>query len=329
MIKKSIKGNIMKRNIVPTVLLFYFISFASLYCFPLEDMLSQLNKKLSTLQEYLKGKLSQPSVLQIAYEASINQPAIPPTTTGDAWKKPTKEGYRYRDENQIRDKRKIVVFAYGSLINQKKSPSNKNKLKAGPFVETNIKVPVSLKRISSANTENRRATLIIDNESKDTRNLWAAFSKFAYLPNARNNLAAREGTAYNNQQEGYNLRNIFYMKKLLSGQTSDVNEIPLQNVTGNWVVRGGLEILLPSDLILRQMAEYANKNGADAAIWAAFPSNTTWKEVLDKLRDDRTFWINTIDYIGSLPDPKTALENKFLFGRISPIGYPRLYTWYD
>jgi hypothetical protein len=141
-------------------------------------LLNQL-QDLKVNLESLKKNLKQ--------HEKTEEELVPQTTIGEAWKKSTKQNYRYYDETAIRESRKILVFGYGSLMKQKKSLTNLNKLKAGNFIKTNIEVPLSLTRISGQGTNNRRVTVVIDNESDETGNLWAAFSKFQFLPNARNN----------------------------------------------------------------------------------------------------------------------------------------------
>jgi hypothetical protein len=274
-------------------------------------LLNQL-QDLKVNLESLKKNLKQ--------HEKTEEELVPQTTIGEAWKKSTKQNYRYYDETAIRESRKILVFGYGSLMKQKKSLTNLNKLKAGNFIKTNIEVPLSLTRISGQGTNNRRVTVVIDNESDETGNLWAAFSKFQFLPNARNNLAAREGAPLKNTEsplDGYDLSNIFYIKKLLSQQTKDPNEQEIQGMPG-WVVRVGVQDKrqeLPQPL-LKEMAQFAERNGADAAIWASFPSNKTVEEIKNALRTDERLAKNTYYYLRTLPLQKLKFEK--YFGKSNP-----------
>ena len=129
------------------------------------------------------------------------------------------QGYHYKDENSIQDKRKIAILSYGSLVNQATNRRTGVKLEATPFILTPVQLPVSLSRISQDN----RLTAVIDRQG-ELKRVYAAQSKFQWLPNARHNLAAREGASYRGQTDGYRLNSIFYMKKLLPGRAKDDNE---------------------------------------------------------------------------------------------------------
>ena len=98
-------------------------------------------------------------------------------------------GYRYKDENTIQDKRKIAILSYGSLVKQAENHQTGARLDASAFAPTEIRLPVSLARLSQGN----RLTAVIDKNGKPKK-VWAATSQFQFLPNARNNLAAREGS---------------------------------------------------------------------------------------------------------------------------------------
>ncbi len=128
----------------------------------------------------------------------------------DAWQTPNPDGYKYRNEIEVQDKRKIIVLAYGSLVNQKENQRTGNALRAGQFYKTPLEAPTDFTRISSSGTQQRRVTIVIDNQSQQGKPLWGAISEFEFLPNARNNLAAREGSGQQaNKQDGYILAQIF------------------------------------------------------------------------------------------------------------------------
>lgn len=286
-------------------------------CIPFFIIFSLSAQDIKKLSNQLIELTSYLSTLEKKLELGSFKP-IPETTYGKAWQKPTQEGYHYRNENEIRDKRKIVIFAYGSLVNEKQSPTNRNKLKAGNFVKTTIKVPLSLGRISNKNTPNRRVTVVLDNTSDTTGKLWAAYSKFTFLPNARNNLAAREGIPFLDNK--YNLEAIMYIKKLLPLTKKDSNEIDIPDMPG-WVVKASPSSNhLLSNSIIKEMAEFTEKNNANAAIWASFPSNASLAEIQQQLKEDPTLSKNTFFYLQKLPSSTKLDLSKYFQKSSSKIG---------
>lgn len=223
-------------------------------------------------------------------------------------------GYRYKNEDTIQRKRKIAILSYGSLVRQKENRQTHAVLEAMPFSATTIHLPVSLSRQS----QGPRLTAVIDSKG-DPKRVWAATSRFHFLPNARNNLAAREGSRYIGQNTGYDLTNIFYMKKLLSHQTKDSNEKMIPST--NWAIR------LPNnthqqrqelpDNIALDIASWADSKGYTAVIWASFPPNiASKKEMIRRLIRNDALLINTQDYIQNLPDgPQSAFEQAVIAGK--------------
>ena len=151
-----------------------------------------------------------------AVMAMQREPAIPQDANG----------YQYRDENTVEDKRRIAILPYGSLVNQAAS--------------TGAGVRIA-----------------------------ATTSQFQWLPNARQNLAGHEGAPYRGQQTGYDLSNIFYMKKLMPARQKDRNEEIIPN-TDRWVIRIEAEPQkLPID-VAQRIARWADSQGYSAVIWAPF-----------------------------------------------------------
>jgi hypothetical protein len=225
-------------------------------------------------------------------------------------------GYRYRDENTIQDKRKIAILSYGSLVNQPANLTTGARLEATAFQPTDIQLPVSLMRESSNNTPQRRITAVVDRDG-DLKRVWAATSRFQFMPNARNNLAAREGARLQSQDAGYDLANIFYMKKLVPGRMRDSNEEIVPGVDG-WVIRTAANNRqqLPVE-VQQNVARWANAQGYSAVIWASFPPNiSNREEVIRRLAEDDTLLRNTQEYVRNLPDgAQSALERVILVGK--------------
>lgn len=136
--------------------------------------------------------------------------------------------YRYKDETTVRDIRNITILSYGSLVNDP-APINRPTLRASRFQSTNISLPVALSRKSRGD----RITAIIDNNLGEPKPVYYAVSNFHFLPNARNNLAGREGIRL--ESNGYDLTNIFYMKKKLHNDNQDPNEKTV--IDSNWLIR--------------------------------------------------------------------------------------------
>lgn len=222
------------------------------------------------------------------------------------------QGYHYKDENSIQDKRKIAILSYGSLVNQATNRRTGVKLEATPFILTPVQLPVSLSRISQDN----RLTAVIDRQG-ELKRVYAAQSKFQWLPNARHNLAAREGASYRGQTDGYRLNSIFYMKKLLPGRAKDDNEDAIPN-THNWVIRHEDNERQSLSMNTAQvLAGWADNLGYQAIIWASFPPNERSRTAtIEKLLVDSQLLLNTQAYVRTLPDgPQSDFEQAIMGGR--------------
>jgi hypothetical protein len=222
------------------------------------------------------------------------------------------KGYRYKNENEVQDLRNIAILSYGSLVNQPVNSESGVRLEADyPFEPTNTYLPVNLMRKSLSN----RVTAVIDSENGLPKRVWAVTSKFKFLPNARNNLAGREGAPYRGRDTGYSLDNIFYMKKLLPGRAKDANE---KVVSGRWVIRNANDSRqdLPMDVAIN-LADWADENNYGAIIWASFPPNiNSESELIQMLLQDDTLLANTQNYVNILPDgPQTDLEVAVVQGK--------------
>lgn len=221
------------------------------------------------------------------------------------------QGYRYTDERNITSKRKIAILAYGSLVNQPRNIDTGAVLQASAFAPAEgITLPVSMSRISSEGKPTRRMTLVLDNQG-EPRNVYFATSNFTYLPNARNNLAAREGALYNEQKRAYNLTNIFYMKKIQAGGGRDSDESPVPG-TSDWVILKAAPN--PRQKLSAEtekaLARWADNHGYSAIIWASFPPTLESPENgVQRLNSDAQLLRNTYDYVKNLPGgPQTQFE---------------------
>ena len=222
-------------------------------------------------------------------------------------------GYRYRDESTVGDKRKIAILSYGSLVKQRENLQTRARLETRTeFAQTQVQLPVSLARVSRDN----RITAVIDKDG-DPKRVWAAESKYTFLPNARNNLAAREGSPYRGQDTGYDLTNIFYMKKLLPSRMKDSNEEVVPG-TQNWVIRTAANERqqLPMN-VAQKVAKWADDSSYTAVIWASFPPNISSREqVIQKLLADDTLLRNTQEYVRNLPDgAQSTFERAIIAGK--------------
>ena len=219
-----------------------------------------------------------------------------------------------KNENTVQSKKKIAILSYGSLVRQKKNNQTQAVLEATPFSATAIHLPVSLSRQS----QGPRLTAVIDSKG-DPKRVWAATSHFHFLPNARNNLAAREGSRYMGERKGYDVTNIFYMKKLLLHQTKDSNEKMIPST--NWAIRlpsntNQQRQELPDDVV-RDIAAWADRSGYTAVIWASFPPNiSSQKKMIRRLIRNDALLANTQDYVRNLPDgPQSEFEQAVIAGR--------------
>lgn len=235
--------------------------------------------------------------------------------TSHSWQKQTKKGYRYYDERKLPYKQKIILFAYGSLVKQKENRKTGDFLEAGLFEKTSLQVPVSFTFLAGypvngyflpldklKNFSNRRVTVTIDSYANEYKDLWFAISKFNSLSNARNNLAAREGAPFKGIHKGYDLTNIFYIKKLLPYEHKKSYEEFVDEFS-QWVtLKPHNKQQQLTDAVLKKMVLFAQENGAQAAIWVALPSNVDRRTVNELIKNDPVFVKNTKEYIEKIPN---------------------------
>jgi hypothetical protein len=222
--------------------------------------------------------------------------------------------YHYTNESGIRDKRNIAILSYGSLVNNPAPNDGRPALQIeNGFQPTNINLPVAFTRQSSKGQQNARITAVVDNKLGIPKQVYYTTSSFHYLPNARNNLAGREGVSL--KQQKYDLNNIFYMKKLLGNAQPDSNETIIQ---GKWVIRNSTStrVQLTKDQA-ETLASWADENGFSAITWASFPPNyNSLQAVAKDLINNPTLLKKTQEYVSILPGgAQTKFEKAILKGK--------------
>ncbi len=221
-------------------------------------------------------------------------------------------GYRYKDEDTVQDKRKIAILSYGSLVHQPINERTGAQLYASSFQPTALSLPVAMARESAG----KRISAVVDTLCGKDKRVWYAVSEFAFLPNARNNLAAREGVLLRNGHGGYDLTNIFYIKKILPGRTKEADEEVIPDTT-QWVIRttDNVRQRIPT-VTAQSIASWAEKNRFSAVIWASFPATlSSQKDVARTLLSDPELLRNTQGYVQMLPDrAQTVLERAICAG---------------
>jgi hypothetical protein len=201
---------------------------------------------------------------------------------------------------------RTAVLAWGSLVNQPESPVYGAKLEIeGNFVEASgLKLPIRMSRLSSANTDNRRYTLVIDQNATDEK-VYAAVSKLRNLAQAKENLQKREGTTP---------ANICYLKM---GQASANEEENFYLNDSVWSGKKGTQL---SANKAQEIISWAQQNNYDAVIWTGLAPNISsnngssgsrGREILKSLSEDPILLNNTKAYIRLLPYT-TALQRKIL-----------------
>ncbi|HEV2917319.1 MAG TPA: hypothetical protein VGW78_06275 [Candidatus Babeliales bacterium] len=231
-------------------------------------------------------------------------------------------GYQYTNEMEIQNIRKIAILAYGSLVRQRENNQTHARLESTGFIPTEIYFPISLTRQSKG----PRLTAVIDIHGEPKR-VWAATSKFTFLPNARNNVAAREGSPFKGHRKGYDLSNIFYIKKLLPGQKKDHNEA---YITGSsWVIRLPVNMQQENQFLddntVHDIIQWAEQYSYSAVLWASFASNISLNEAITKLlHNNNKLLKNTQKYVRNLPDgAQSAFEHALLAGKKSLQSFAR------
>lgn len=200
---------------------------------------------------------------------------------------------------------KIAVLAFGSLVNNLTSvhyggtldveksalpiaiPAGSNiRGDTNPFLPAEgLKLPTRLGRLSSAHTEKRRFTMVL-HEGASAEQVYFAVSRKSTLEEAMANLAAREGLGPYSRAIGF----------CDLGDGSQNSRIPR---------------------VAERVAEWA-RGKFDAVIWTdlegniEFAPDSTGREILPLLANDRLLLANSQAYIRDLPSPPNGLQQYIL-----------------
>lgn len=207
----------------------------------------------------------------------------------------------YQNEANKRDLREIVILSYGSLVNNPSPTDGREALKIeGNFQKTNESLPVALSRKSRGD----RITAVIDNKLGEDKKVYYAISGYKFLPNARLNLALREGATSQDK-----LKYIYYMKKKVRQGGIDNNEEKVSGVDG-WYIRKDTNRSKIDNQTAKKLAQWADREGFTAIIWASFPPTfNSKKEVAKTLVDSPAILEATKGYVELMPDgAQTAIE---------------------
>lgn len=198
--------------------------------------------------------------------------------------------------------RNIAVLAYGSVINNPGDMKINSSFKKTPFG-----MPIRLSRASrwpgfpnpSSMTDGRRFSLTID-PLATPEPVYYARSSFSSIPEARDDLAKREGSP--------NRSNIAYLRRLRPGQAPDAAETYRNNYWAGYLLQ--LEPKYADKITM-----WADQNNFDAVIWTSLPANVQTEPgaaggrlIFEYLNNDPVLLKNTQAYIRGLPaDIKTRL----------------------
>jgi hypothetical protein len=217
----------------------------------------------------------------------------------------------------------IAIIGFGSIVNNLHSDVYNHTLQIeGSFdfpSKTELSLPIRMSRQSSAGTEDRRITVVVDPHASPER-VGVARSAKHNLSAAIEDLRRREGTI---------ITNICYLAKAnfrgLPSTTPHTISVEGVQYAGNFSGNDSNYHLTTDQT--KKIAVWLKSSGYDAVIWTGLSPNimTTegtsgerGREILPLLRNDPTLLINTQRYISQLPDIfKTTLQKKILSGDLS------------
>lgn len=191
--------------------------------------------------------------------------------------------------------RTIAILAWGSLIGEPHRGDIKLAI-ARDFQKTPLQFPIGLRRVSKKDTDDRYLSLVIAS-GEPSRTIWFVPSSLHALPEARNNLAKREGMP--------NRDKISYIRKLHGHMHKEREE---KHFVKHWVGRQGNL----SDSKIKELIEWAEKSEFDAAIWTGLDANVSAAEAEELLNKDVKLVKNTQNYIKKLPQPYTDVEQAII-----------------
>ena len=216
---------------------------------------------------------------------------------------------------------KIAILSYGSLVNMRAHSVTHARLCSSNFSPTDIQFPISY----SLMPKRDRISAIINAQTGSNKRCWIAISCFDSLENAVQNLAAREGSAFNQKEKKYSEQSIFYMRKKTSPESLLHSEHILPFAPG-WVMKTENNRLqqIP-DTSIKKILEWAAGNNVDAVLWVSCPMlSGSMDELEGALINNKKLLSNAQNYIKKLPDgPQTDFEKAVINGRVALEKYRR------
>ncbi len=210
----------------------------------------------------------------------------------------------------------IAVIGFGSIVHNLYSPVYKHTLQIeGEFSfpdKKELSLPIRMSRLSSAGTENRRITVVVDPQASAEPVAVACSAKHT-LPDAIEDLRKREGTIR---------EHICYLAKSHFNEDSlpfpDRVIIEKEQYKGKLAGRDTRYKL--KDMQAHIIANWLGKSDYQAIIWTGLPPNietgpgvpgARGREILPLLQADPVLLTNTQRYIAILPEIfKTALQRE-------------------
>lgn len=210
----------------------------------------------------------------------------------------------------------IAVMGFGSIVNSLSSPVYKHTLQIeGEFTfppKAELSLPIRMSRLSSAGTENRRITVVVDPQASAESVAFACSAKHT-LREALEDLAKREGSLIDNIC--YLAKSHFDVEPLSCPDTIIVKN---EEYKGKLAGRDSQYKL--RDMQAQIIASWLGKSSYQAIIWTGLPPNiptspgtpgARGREILPLLQTDPLLLANTQRYIANLPDVfKTALQRE-------------------
>lgn len=195
---------------------------------------------------------------------------------------------------------RIGLFAYGSIVlNPHSNNYNAEVHLSEDFSKTNFKLPLSFSRLSSANTDNERVTLV-PNRNGVKSPVFCARMQEVNLSKAIKELKEREGTT--------NSKNISYVRKGIPQNGTDYKTVTVAGEVWSYRVKG----IKKTDVV--NMINYLKEHNLNAGLITTFDSNRTKSEIKERISAKPSVGANTRAYYNGLPSSvkkvhKTSLES--------------------
>ncbi len=201
--------------------------------------------------------------------------------------------------------RNIAVLAYGSVVNDPRELQTESDFQ----LAQGLHLPTRLSRHSSKGKPTEKLSVTIDPNTSGGR-VYYATSSISRLPQARENLAHREGAT------GRDIKaNMAYVRDL-RGKGLDDNE-----TFGAYKGWAGVTKQMPA-ASAQKIVDWAIANGYDAVIWASLPVNietqlggTGAQEAVGALLEgNQQLLRNTRAYLSGFPEDLKSAQMKRIIG---------------